>query len=77
MPRTKIERYRNWKVVIFWILGAVCITFATMIAGNLDMGLGVTEESFLFALGIAFFLMLLGGLLWILVSVAVKEIEER
>jgi len=77
MARTRAERYyKNWKVVIFWVLGAVCITIASMIASNLETGLGVTRESFLFALGLSFLLYLVGGLLWISVAVAIKELEE-
>lgn len=75
MRRTKL--HKNWKVILFWLLGAMCITFATMITGNLEMGPGVTESSFLFALGIAFLLFLIGGLFWISVSVAIEELEEK
>lgn len=70
-------RYKNWKVVVFWVVGAVCITFASMITGNLGIGAGVTTAGFLFALGVAFILFLVGGLLWISVAVAIKELEER
>jgi len=77
MARTRIERYKNWKVVLFWVIGAACITFASMITGNLEIEAGVTVASFLFALSLAFILFLVGGLLWISVAVAIKELEER
>ncbi|MEM5882728.1 MAG: hypothetical protein QXQ77_00605 [Candidatus Aenigmatarchaeota archaeon] len=68
---------KNWKIVTFWVLGAICILFASMIAGHLEKGLGVSDMSFSLALLVAFILFLVGGLLWISVAVAVKEIEEE
>ena len=68
---------KNWKIVTFWILGSVCITFGAMIAGHLEKTLGVSDLSFAFALMIAFVLFLVGGLLWISVATAVKEISAE
>ena len=68
---------RNWKIVTFWVLGSICILFASMIAGHLEKGLGVSDLGFTLALLISFVLFLVGGLLWISVAVAVKEISEE
>ena len=63
---------KNWKMALFWVLGTICILFGSMIAGHLEKGLGVDELSYLLALLIAFVLILLGGLLWISVAIAVR-----
>jgi uncharacterized membrane protein len=68
---------RNWKIVSFWVLGTACILFGSMIAGHLEKGLGVTDLGFSLALLISFVLFLVGGLLWISVAVAIKEIGEE
>lgn len=68
---------RNWKIVTFWILGSISILFGSLIAGNLQPGLGVTEIGLAVALLIAFLLFLFGGLLWISVAIAVKEVREE
>ena len=63
---------RNWKMVFFWVLGTICILFGSMIAGHLEKTLGVDDLSYALALLIAFVLILLGGLLWISVAIAVR-----
>ncbi len=63
---------KNWKMASFWVLGTVCILFGSMIAGHLEKGLGVDDLSYFLALLIAFILILLGGLLWISVAIAVR-----
>jgi len=63
---------RNWKMALFWVLGTICILFGSMIAGHLEKGLGVDDLSYSLALLIAFVLILLGGLLWISVAIAVR-----
>lgn len=67
---------RNWKMVLFWVLGAVCIMFGSMVAGRLEGGVGVTGISYTFAFAVAFILFLLGGLLWISVAVAMKGVLD-
>lgn len=44
---------RNWKMVLFWVLGAVCIMFGSMVAGRLEGGVGVTGISYTFAFAVA------------------------
>lgn len=66
----------GWKIPAFWIIGSVCILFGSMIAGSLQRSLGVSESSFLIALLTALLLFMIGGMLWIVVSVAVKKKSE-
>ena len=64
---------KNWKIVTFWVIGSFCILMASMISGHLERGLGVSDISFGLALLVAFVLFMVGGLIWISVSIAVKE----
>ncbi len=68
--------YKNWKMVFFWVLGAVCILLGSMIAGRLEKTLGVSDIGYTVALLVSFVLFLFGGLLWISVAVAVKMAKE-
>lgn len=77
MARTKADQYKNWKVVILWVLGAVCILVGSLIAGNAEAGMGTSTESFIISLVIALMFFLLGGIFWVSVAVAMKELEER
>jgi hypothetical protein len=64
---------RNWKMVLFWVLGAVCMMMGSIISGRLESGTGVTGSSYLLAFSFSFILFLLGGLLWISVAIAMKR----
>lgn len=66
---------RNWKVAGLWVLGAICLLFGSIIAGGLGAG-NFNDAGASLALLIAFVLFLLGGLLWISVSVATKTLAE-
>ena len=77
MARKKSDQYKNWKVVLLWVLGALFILTGSLIAGHAEIELGTTEGGFLLSIAIAFMLFLLGGLLWVSVAVALKELEER
>ena len=68
---------RNIKIMAFWIIGALMILLGSMIAGRVEMGLGVSDAGFFFALLIALVLFLLGGLLWISVAIATKTSKEE
>ncbi len=68
---------RNWKIVLFWVLGAICILIGSMISGHLEKDMGTTELSYVITLLISFILFLFGGLLWISVSIAVKKVTEE
>jgi len=63
----------NWRKVIFWLIGSILIFFGTFIAGKLNLGLGVSQTGFLFALFLALALIMLGSLLWILVAAALSS----
>lgn len=68
---------KNWRLVLFWILGAVCISIGSMIAGNIGGGLGADYGGSVVAIMISFVLFLLGGLLWISVAIAAKTVREE
>jgi hypothetical protein len=68
---------RNWKMVLFWILGAVCISIGAVIAGHIDGGLGTDYGGSAIAIMLSFILFLLGGLLWISVAIAAKTVREE
>ena len=61
------------KLLSVWVLGSVLLLLAVWIVQNLEMVVGVTEPSYLIALGISFVLILLAGLCWISVSVATRR----
>jgi len=63
----------NWRKVIFWLIGSILIFFGAFIAGKLNLGLGVSQTGFLFALFLALALIMFGGLLWILVAAALSS----
>jgi len=77
MARTKTDRYKNWKVVFFWILGSICALIASLIAGNTEMDMGTSMSGFMFSLVVSFLLFLIAGILWISVAIAIKELEEK
>ncbi len=63
----------RWRAAALWVLGGLCILIGAMIAGNLDNDLGVTNTGFALALVLSFILILLGGLMWIAVSISIKR----
>jgi len=67
---------KNWRLVAFWFFGALCILFASMISGRLELTSGVTEMGYLIALIISLILVMIGGLLWIAVAIAAKHGAE-
>lgn len=78
MVRIVPRRYHKskWRITLFWVVGAVFILFGSMIAGSLQKTIGVTDISYALAILIAFVFFLIGGLLWISVSFAIKSISE-
>lgn len=64
---------KNWRAAILWLVGGLCILFGSMIAGNLDRTLGVTDLGYLFAFLTSLMLILFGGLMWISIAIAVKK----
>ena len=77
MTRTRCDQYKSWKIIFFWILGAGLLLVGAMIAGNTQIDAGMSITNFSFTMTIAFILILLAGLLWVSVAVALKELEER
>jgi len=64
------KRYRTWKVVVFWVLGAILMMFATWITSHTPLEFKATSY---LPLIITFFLFLIAGILWIAVAAAIKE----
>jgi len=69
----KQELKNEIRLAVFWILGAIMISFASWILGHLNFVPGTTERSYFFAIIVAFLLILFSGLLWIAVAVGVSE----
>lgn len=61
------------KLVFSWILGGIFLTLGIWILNNLRFGLGVSELSYATAMLVSLIFILIAGLLWINVSVAVKH----
>ncbi len=61
------------KLVFSWILGGVFLLLGVWIINNLRLTIGVTEISYAIAMIVALIFILMAGLLWINVSVAVKH----
>lgn len=60
--------------IVFWFLGAICVLFGAMIAGQAQpTELGSTDLSYILAIIIAFLFILVGGLLWISLASTVEE----
>lgn len=66
----------NERAIFFWVVGAVCVFFGSLIAGSVEPeALGATVWSVTFAYLIAFILILLGGMFWI--STSLFHLEEE
>ena len=61
------------KLVFSWILGGVFLLLGVWIINNLRLTIGVSELSYAIAMIVALIFILMAGLLWINVSVAVKH----
>lgn len=61
------------RLVLSWVIGGAFITLGVWIINNLKLGLGVSEMAYAIAMIVSLIFILLGGLLWINVSVAVKH----
>jgi hypothetical protein len=68
---------RRWRAVILWVVGSLLILFGSMIVGKLEMEVGVTWGSFLFALSIALILIMVGGLFWISIALYFARKKEE
>lgn len=65
----------NTRALAFWVIGAVCIFFGSLIAGNIEPEvLGATSSSVILSFVISFILILIGGMFWI--TTAVVHVEE-
>jgi uncharacterized membrane protein SirB2 len=62
----------NWKLVVVWMLGSLLLLSGIWIVVNVELTLGVSWVSYLFAMLVAFILFLLAGFCWISVAVATR-----
>ena len=56
-----------------WVLGAICLTLGSMIAGNVTWVEGTTDWSYGLSVVIAFILLLTAGIFWISAAVNAKQ----
>lgn len=68
---------RGKRAVLLWIMGSILILIGAMIGGKVEMNLGITLEAYLVAVLIALILIMIGGLLWISISVAFSIKKEE
>ncbi len=61
------------KLVSVWILGALFLLGGSWVLNNLELTVGVSTQSYIFALLAALILFLLAGLAWISVAVATRR----
>ena len=61
------------KLIAFWIIGGLLLLFGSWIMHNLQIGPGVSELQYTFALLLALVLFLLAGLAWISVAAATRQ----
>lgn len=61
---------KNWKMAMFWIVGALCMMMGSVTVNN---ALNGTDTSYLLNMTFSFILFLLGGILWIAVSIAMRN----
>lgn len=65
----------NTRALAFWTIGAVCIFFGALVAGNIEPEvLGATPGSVMLSFLISFILIMIGGMFWITTSVV--HVEE-
>jgi len=61
------------KLIATWVIGGLFLLFGTWIVQNLELTLGVSELSYIFAMAIALLFFLVAGLCWISVAVGTKH----
>jgi len=73
--RKKLIIMADIRTIIFWLIGTTCIFFGSLIAGSVAPVVGSTGVSITMAYGLAFILIMLGGMFWI--STAILQTEEE
>ena len=68
-----MAKEKQEQLIITWMAGGFFILLGTWIVSNLELNIGVSWVSYVFALLIAFVLFLVAGLCWITVSVGVRR----
>ncbi len=68
-----MTKEKTEQLIITWMAGGFFLLVGTWIVSNLELNLGVSWLSYVFALLIAFVLFLVAGLCWITVSIGIKH----
>ena len=68
-----MAKRKIWRAALLWFLGSMCILFGAIMAGNSERTLGSAGVGYMLGITVAFVLVLVGGLMWIAVSIAVKK----
>lgn len=66
-------REKTEQLILTWMAGGLFLLLGAWIVGNLELNIGVSWVSYVFALLIAFVLFLVAGLCWITVSIGVRH----
>jgi len=72
----KIYKRSRWKIAFLWVLASFFLLFGSMIAGQLQRSFGTNDIALLIAFFLALIFFLFAGLLWIAISVALRQYEE-
>jgi hypothetical protein len=64
------------RTIIFWLIGTICIFFGALIAGSVEPVVGATVVSITMAYGLAFILIMLGGMFWISTAIMQREDDD-
>ncbi|MBS3052068.1 MAG: hypothetical protein J4428_01700 [Candidatus Aenigmarchaeota archaeon] len=77
MSKSKNDKYLNSKIILLLVLGAFSAFLASTIAGNAEINLGTSPSSYFLAALISFALFLIAGIIWVSVSIAMKETDVK
>ena len=74
--RKKLLFMADLRTIIFWLIGTICIFFGALIAGSVEPVVGSTVVSITMAYGLAFILIMLGGMFWISTAIMNKDEDD-
>jgi len=63
----------SFKLIVTWIIGGLFLLAGVWIIQNLELTIGVSEFSYIFAMVISLLFFLVAGLCWISVAVGTKH----
>jgi uncharacterized membrane protein len=68
-----MAREKTEQLILTWLAGGFFLLLGVWIVSNLELNIGVSWVSYVFALLISFVLFLVAGLCWVTVSVGVHH----